>query len=131
MGNRITNSQEIIEKCTTKNISSILLMEISRLKKMLRQVFVSGRAIFHRDLKDCPTEQTEMAFFLIAQWHNVLFQNTNTFLEAYRRHACNFKEAVAEMLGSKVSHVSAQTRSQLYQERRCVLELESRKEGDH
>ncbi len=48
-----------------------------------------------------------MAFFLIAQRHNVAFQNTNTILEVHRRHACNFKEAVAETLCS--AHVSAQT----------------------
>lgn len=35
MGNRITNSQEIMggKKCTTKNISSILLMEIQERKR--------------------------------------------------------------------------------------------------
>lgn len=46
-----------------------------------------------------------MAFFpLIAQWHNVPFQNTN-MLHIVRRHACNFKEAKAVL-------VSAQTLSQ-------------------
>lgn len=34
MGNRITNSQEIMEKnCTTKNISSVLLMGIQERKR--------------------------------------------------------------------------------------------------
>lgn len=38
----------------------------------------------------------------------------------YRRHACNFKEAVAEALCSQSADVSAQTRGQLYQERKCM-----------
>lgn len=41
-------------------------------------------------------------------------------MEVYRRRACNFKEAVAETLCSQSAHVSAQTRSQLYQERKCM-----------
>ena len=78
--------------------------------------------IFHRSERLATwkkkKQQNRNGFFLIAQWHNVPFQNTNTFVEVYRRHACNFKEAVAETLCS--AHVSAQTRSQLYQESLCV-----------
>lgn len=91
----------------------------SRKKKMLRQVF-AGTNI---SLKDYPTEkkQNRYGFFLIAQWHNLPFQNTNTFVEVYRRRACNFKEAVAETLCSQSAHVSAQTRSQLYLERKYTV----------
>lgn len=64
---------------------------------------------FHVDLKDYPTK--EMAFFLIAQWHNVPFQNTNIVSKVYRGHVCNSKKAGAEMC-LQSAHVSAQTRSQ-------------------
>ena len=54
IGNRITNSQEIMEKLHNKEyISSILLMEIQERKKMLRQVFAFGvRYQYFTDLKD-------------------------------------------------------------------------------
>lgn len=98
---------------------SILLMEILKKgEKMLKQVFASGLAIFHKDLKDCPSERIEMAFFLIAQWHNVPFQNTNILLGSCTgRRARNFKEAIADPHG----HVSAQSGSQqLYREKECM-----------
>lgn len=77
------------KKCTTKNISSILLMEIQGRKRCWGRCLL----IFHPDLRDYPTNKN--GFFLIAQWHNVPFLNTDTLLEVYTRHACNFKEAGA------------------------------------
>lgn len=59
-------------------------------------------------------------FFLIAQCHNVPFQNTNTVVVVCGGHACNFKKAVAELCPQS-AHVSAQTRSQRYQERRRAI----------
>lgn len=113
-GDRITNSREIMEKLHNKEYQLYFAIGDSRKKKTLRHVFALGvHYQYITDLKDYPAEKNKNrnGFFLIAQGHNVPFQNTNTFVEEYRRHACNFKEALAETLGS--AHVSAQTRSQL------------------
>lgn len=112
-------AKRLWKKCTTKKISSILLMEIQERKRgrcllLVYSIYISQRS------ERLPDWTNRNGFFLIAQWHNVPFQNTNIFMEAYRGHACNFKEAVAEKLCSQSAHVSAQTRSQLYQERKCM-----------
>lgn len=92
MGNRITNSQDIMEKMHNKEYQLYFADGDSRRKKDVKRgvCFWCMVSIFHKDLKDYPTEQIEMAFFLIAQWLNVPVQNTNTFVEAHRRHARNF-----------------------------------------
>jgi len=82
-------------------------------------LFMCGTDISQRSER-LPDRTNRNGFFLIAQRHNVLFRNTNTFVQEYRRHACHLKEAVGETLCSQSAHVSAQTRSQLYQERTCV-----------
>lgn len=131
-GNRITNSQEITERMHNKEYQLYFANGDLKKEKDVKAgvCFWCTVLIFHRDLRDYLTEQIEMAFFLIAQWHKVPFQNTNTLVEVYRRRACNFKEAVAETLSSQSAHVSAQTRSQLCQERKCVCDCVSKREGE-
>jgi len=86
----------------------------SRKKKMLRQVFATN--ISHGSER-LPNKQKWL--FLNSTMAKCTFQNTNTFLVVCRGHACNFKEAVTEICPQS-AHVSAQTRSQLHQEREGV-----------
>lgn len=62
MENRITNSQEIMEKMHNKEYPLCFANGDSRNKK--RKLFATGvqYLYFMENLKDYPTEQTEMAF---------------------------------------------------------------------
>lgn len=67
------------------------------------------------------SEQNTKLLFLIAQRLSVPFRNTNTFVQVYRWHACNFKEAAAASSQLMCQHKAASPR-----EEECVWEERKR-----
>lgn len=65
-------------------------------------------------------KNTEL-LFLIAQQLSVPFQNTNTFVQVYRWHACNFKEAAAASSQLMCQHKAVSPR-----EEECVCVCEEK-----
>lgn len=78
------------------------------------QYFKAGVTFGKPILKICKDRQrtNTKLLYIIAQRLNVPFQNTNTFVQVYRWHACNFKEVAAASSQLMCQHKAASLREE-------------------